>query len=464
MTEEKVSIKVIGAMVATGILSFCGVLAETAMNVAFPTFINEFQVGISTVQWLTTIYLLVLSIVVPLSGFLKHSFKNKQLFLASVAIFIVGLVVAAVASVFPILLLGRAIQGLGTGIALPLMFNIIMEQVPPSKIGIMMGVGTMIPAIAPAIGPIFGGVVITNLGWRYLFILLLPILVIALFVGTRTIDQRSHVSKMSFDQLGLVAVTLLFVGLIFGFSSMGTHAFFSLNVAGAFLVALLGLGLLLLQNKRQEQPILKLNLMKNTSFTGHVLSFFIVQLVLMGLVFILPNYIQIVNGLDPQSSGLVIFPGAALGAFMTPLGGKIFDKFGPKKPILFGSGLLFVSLLIFLLLTGNLGKTLIGTLYMLFTLGVGFTFGNLMTNGLQQLEQSNQPDGNAIIMTFQQVAGAMGTSIIASILTLSQSRETLDYAQAIVQGAKYGFVFLIVLTIIEILIVGLLFKLFKNRK
>ena len=149
---------------------------------------------------------------------------------------------------------------------------------------------------------------------------------------------------------------------------------------------------------------------------------------------------------------------------MTPLGGKIFDKFGPKKPILFGSGLLFVSLLIFLLLTGNLGKTLIGTLYMLFTLGVGFTFGNLMTNGLQQLEQSNQPDGNAIIMTFQQVAGAMGTSIIASILTLSQSRETLDYAQAIVQGAKYGFVFLIVLTIIEILIVGLLFKLFKNRK
>lgn len=154
MTEEKVSIKVIGAMVATGILSFCGVLAETAMNVAFPTFINEFQVGISTVQWLTTIYLLVLSVVVPLSGFLKHSFKNKQLFLASVAIFIVGLVVAAVASVFPILLLGRAIQGLGTGIALPLMFNIIMEQVPPSKIGMMMGVGTMIPAIAPAIGPI----------------------------------------------------------------------------------------------------------------------------------------------------------------------------------------------------------------------------------------------------------------------------------------------------------------------
>lgn len=134
------------------------------MNVAFPTFINEFQISTALVQWLTTIYLLVLSIVVPLFGYLKNRFKNKTLFLMSVLFFTAGVVISAISSSFSVLLVGRAIQGLGTGIALPLMFNIIMEQTPPSKIGMMMGIGTMIPAIAPAIGPIFGGIVITKFG------------------------------------------------------------------------------------------------------------------------------------------------------------------------------------------------------------------------------------------------------------------------------------------------------------
>ncbi len=177
MKQEKITLKTVGAIVATGILAFCGVLVETAMNVTFPTLNSEFQVNTATVQWLTTIYLLVLAIIVPLSGFLKNSFKNKQLFLAAISLFTIGVLLNAVAGSFSLLLIGRVIQGIGTGIGLPLMFNIILEQVPVSKIGMMMGVGTMIPAIAPAIGPTFGGLVVTSIGWRYIFILLLPVLV-----------------------------------------------------------------------------------------------------------------------------------------------------------------------------------------------------------------------------------------------------------------------------------------------
>ena len=148
MKQEKITLKTVGAIVATGILAFCGVLVETAMNVTFPTLNSEFQVNTATVQWLTTIYLLVLAIIVPLSGFLKNSFKNKQLFLAAISLFTIGVLLNAVAGSFSLLLIGRVIQGIGTGIGLPLMFNIILEQVPVSKIGMMMGVGTMIPAIA----------------------------------------------------------------------------------------------------------------------------------------------------------------------------------------------------------------------------------------------------------------------------------------------------------------------------
>lgn len=187
---QRISNKVICAVIATGLMSFCGVIVETAMNVSFPTLMKEFHVNTATVQWMTTLYLLVVAIMVPLSAILKRSFKTKQLFLTANLLFIAGVILDSFVPIFPLLLLGRLVQGLGTGIALPLMFNIILEQVPLARIGMMMGIGTLITAIAPAIGPTFGGVVATNLSWRYIFILLLPILIISLILGLLTIQQK----------------------------------------------------------------------------------------------------------------------------------------------------------------------------------------------------------------------------------------------------------------------------------
>lgn len=139
--NAKIPKKVIAAIIATGIMSFCGVIVETAMNIAFPTLMREFQLSTNSVQWMTSIYLLIISIVVPLSAALKSSFKTKHLFLAANILFFCGLFIYALAPSFPVLILGRAIQGLGTGIALPLMFNIILEQVPRGKVGTMSPLG-----------------------------------------------------------------------------------------------------------------------------------------------------------------------------------------------------------------------------------------------------------------------------------------------------------------------------------
>lgn len=462
MQQEKVSLKVIGAIVSTGILAFCGVLVETAMNVTFPTLNAEFNVNTATVQWLTTIYLLVLAIIVPLSGSLKHAFKNKQLFLAGICLFSLGVLVDAIAPNFGILLLGRVIQGLGTGIGLPLMFNIILEQVPKSKIGVMMGIGTMIPAIAPAIGPTFGGFVVTSLGWRYIFILLIPVLIFAFIVGLVTIEQKSPVEKSSFDGLSIVAIAVFFAGMIFGFSNMGSAAFISLPVGGAFVIGIMGMAVLILRSQKTNTPILRFELLKNRIYLGHVICFFILQLVLMGLVFILPNYIQLVNGSSAQVSGFIVLPGATLGALFTPLGGRILDRFGAKKPIMFGSLIILTALLLFTACAQFLSNLMIGVLYFLFTVGVGFSFGNLMTNGLRQLDSHHQADGNAIIMTFQQFAGASGTSIIAAIISQSQADQNLSVAQSTINGAQSAFMFLVGLFLIELFILMRLF--FQRRK
>lgn len=448
--QEKISLKVIGAIIATGILAFCGVLVETAMNVTFPTLSTEFSVTTATVQWLTTSYLLILAIIVPLSGFLKRSFTNKQLFLVSIGFFSLGLMVDAVAPNFAILLLGRMFQGIGTGISLPLMFNIILEQVPASKIGLMMGVGNMIPAIAPAIGPTFGGLVVTGIGWRYIFILLLPIMAIALILGLLTIEQKNRVQRESFDILSMLAITLLFVGTIFGFSNMGSTDFLSVGVAGAFAVGIIGLIMLVTRSSRIENPILRLDLLKNGTYRSHVICFFIIQLVLMGLVFILPNYIQLVNGGSAQVSGLVVLPGATLGAIFTPIGGRILDRFGAKRPITAGSLIILSALLLFVTFSGQLSNLMVGVLYFLFTVGISFSMGNLMTNGLKQLGTAEQADGNAIIMTLQQFAGAAGTSIIAGIISQNQADQSLTIAQGTINGARSSFIFLTVLFLVEV--------------
>ncbi|GCF95480.1 MFS transporter [Enterococcus florum] len=461
MKQEKLTLRLIGAIISTGLLSFCGVLVETAMTVTFPTLSKEFNVNTATVQWLVTIYLLVLAIIVPLSGFLKRSFKNKTLFLIGIGFFTLGIIIDAVAPIFSVLLLGRVIQGIGTGIGLPLMFNIILEQVPSEKIGMMMGVGTMIPAIAPAIGPTFGGLVVTSLGWRSIFILLIPVMLAAMVVGLVTIEQKSEVQKTSFDLFSLLSIMMMFIGTIIGFSNTGSKSLFSIQVGGAFIFGIIGLICLMQRSKGLAEPILQLDLLKNRAYRLHVICFFILQLVLMGLVFILPNYIQLVNGATPQISGFVVLPGATLGALFTPLGGRILDRFGPKKPIMAGCLVIAFSLLLFTLFSGVLSNLLIGILYFMFTLGVGFSFGNLMTNGLKQLTDSQQANGNAIIMTFQQFAGASGTSIIASIISQSQSNQTLSIAQSTINGSRMGFLFLIILFAIELF---LLLRLFYSRE
>ncbi|MSE21405.1 MFS transporter, partial [Lactobacillus parabuchneri] len=165
---RKISTKLYLSIVATGLMAFCGVLIETAMNVTFPTLMKQFNVDTATIQWLTTGYLLVVSIIIPISGILKRRFTTMQLFITASTFFIVGLLICTITNQFDVLLVGRIIQGLGTGIALPLMFNIILEQAPFEKIGLLMGIGTLVTAIAPALGPSYGGLLI-GINWHLIF-------------------------------------------------------------------------------------------------------------------------------------------------------------------------------------------------------------------------------------------------------------------------------------------------------
>lgn len=232
-------------------MTFSGVVVETSMSITFPTLISEFNVGISTVQWMTTIYLLVLSSIIPLSKFLKNKFKTRNLFVTANVLFIIGLVLDIIAPNFWLLLMGRFVQGIGTGVALPLMFNIILENVPKERLGFMMGIGSLITASASAVGPTFGGVVLSTLGWRYIFVLLIPVLVISLVLGLSTIGKLNNVSEPSesFDLLSFVLIVLTFAGLILGISGISHNSLASLTVILPVAVGVVSLFFFLLVDK-----------------------------------------------------------------------------------------------------------------------------------------------------------------------------------------------------------------------
>ncbi len=453
-SEEKVSKKVIEAIIATGIMSFCGVVVETAMNVTFPTLMNEFKVNTSTVQWMTTGCLLVISLVVPLSAILKKKFYTKKIFLTANLLFILGSMIDILARHFSILLIGRMVQGLGTGLALPLMFNIILEKVPQNKMGLMMGIGSLITAIAPAIGPTYGGLIVNQLGWRYIFVLLLPILIISLIIGIKSIKQISKIEKVKVDFLSIMAIFFLFTGLIIGFSNLGSKSIFSLSVWCSWLLGIVGL-LLLIHRSQITKPLIDLMVFKNKKFAGHVVSFFLFQLCSLGISFILPNYIQLVNHQKAITAGLIVLPGALLGAILAPIGGQILDHFGARKPILIGTICSVIALSLFTALSQNLTLKSIILIYLLYMFGTGIAFGNIMTSGLENLILKQRSDGNAILTTLQQFAGAVGTSIVAAIIGQSQSNIQSNLAQATVNGSFHAFTLLLILGIIELIILSL---------
>lgn len=289
-SSDKIPAKAFAAIVATGLMSFCGVIVETSMNIAFPTLMREFGVSTNVVSWMTSIYLLAISIIVPISAILKSSYKTKNLFLTANVLFLLGLIVDAIAPSFVFLLLGRVIQGIATGIALPLMFNIILEQVPKSKIGTMIGVGNLITGAATALGPTFGGIVINSLGWRWVFYLLIPFIIISLLLGLWGIQQKSELVKQKIDVPGFLLIAIFFSGAIYGFSNLSSGNILEIVLPLIFVV--IAAILLVRRTKSLEHPLLKLDLLKNKYFAATVLGFFLIQMISLGNAFLLPNYIQ----------------------------------------------------------------------------------------------------------------------------------------------------------------------------
>lgn len=407
------------AIIATGLLSFSGVLIETAMNVTFPILIEQFHINPSAVQWVTTMYLLVIAIMVPLTNYLLKRFAIKPLFIIANLLFILGLSLDLLAPNFAILLLGRFFQGFGTGIGLPLMFHIILTFAPLAKRGLMMGIGTLTTSIAPAIGPTYGGLLTTNYSWHYIFLFLIPILVVSLLIGLYAIPYQKTNSTSSLDTLHLISLAIFFTGMLM-FLNEPTKP---LNIS-LFFVGLLAGGYSIRRAKTSPQPLLHLDVLKKRPYTIALLSFLAIQALFLGGSFIIPTFIQISLGYNAFIAGVVMVPGALISALLAPVAGRLLDRVGPQKPIIGGLTVACCGLLLLILACWQKSIWLLVLAHATYSIGTGFAYSNLMTAGMNSLAAAEYGDGSTIFNTLQQFIGAVATTIVATIMTVTQAHQS----------------------------------------
>lgn len=460
--ERVLDARLVLSIIATGIMSFSGVVVETAMNVTFPTLMREFSVTTSTVQWITTAYLLVLAAVVPTSSYLGKRFRTKSIFATAMVFYIAGIVCGFTAQTFPMLIVGRILEGVGTGIALPLMFNIITEQAPERNIGVMMGIGTLVTALAPAIGPSVGGWLAETFGWRAIFAALLPLLAIAFALGIGSIRQSHPLERRGFDIPGWLMLVGAFAALILGVHEAGV-AGVTPSTAG-LLAVFVGLIIgFVLWERRVSAPLIDLQVFRVARFDLCLLSLIALQFTVLGLSFLLPNYAQIVAGAGETEAGSILLPGCVLGAFLAPVSGRLLDRFGAARPILLGSVAVVVALVLFEVLSAYLETGVAMGVYAIFTFGQGLMTGNTMTTGLGLLAPERKADGNAIITTLQQLSGAMGTSIVTMVVNAAQA-SSCDLAAATLVGTREAYLLLCVVVLIPLISMSGVFLLHRSAR
>lgn len=397
--------------------TFCTVLNQTLLTTAFPALMKAFNISASSVQWLTTGFLLVNGIMIPISAWLINKFSSKRLYLTAMTIFLIGTITCFIAPNFSTLLIGRLIQAAGVGISMPLLQNIMLSIFPPEKRGSAMGMAGIVIGLAPALGPTLSGWIIDHYTWRDLFGMVIPIVILVLVLAFFLMKSVIHLSNPSIDVLSAFLSTVGFGSLLYGFSSVGNDGWGSSKVISFLVIGVFVIGLFVWRQLHLEHPFLELRVFKSPTFTIAAILSGVVNMAMVGAEMVLPLYIQNIRGESAFHSGLMLLPGALIMGLMMPITGAIFDKHGAKRLAISGMLILTAATLPFAFLTQETPIVMIVILYAIRMFGISMVMMPVTTSGMNALPMNLISHGTAVNNTFRQVASSIGTAVLISILT-----------------------------------------------
>lgn len=408
--------------------AFVVVLNETAMGVAIPHIMDGFGVSAAQAQWLTTAFMLTMAVVIPVTGVLLQRYTLRRNFFTAMGLFAVGTAIAALAPSFAVLLIARIVQALGTSIMLPLLFTTVMQLVAPDKRGRTMGLVTIVTAAAPALGPTVSGVIVSTLGWQWVFLLVLPVAVLAVIGGAAWLRNVTPTMPARFDVLSVILSAMGFSGVIYGLASIGEHAgrqggmpiWIPISLGA---VALVGLVVRQLALRDTDRVLLDVRVFAGRVFTVSTVMIVTVSVSLFGSLILLPLYVQQVLGEPAHVAGLVLLPGGLLSGVLAPFVGMAYDKVGPRTLILPGAVVAAAAMFAFSTLDVSTSLWLVVGMHLLLSIGTALMMTPLMTTALGSVAPKRYSHASAIVNTLQQVAGAAGTALFITLFTVVSTTE-----------------------------------------
>ena len=419
--------------------AFVIILNQTLLNTALPSFMQDFGITASAAQWVTTTFMLVNGIMIPITAFLIQKFTTRSLFLGAIGLFIFGTLVCALAPAYAFLLIGRVFQAASGGMIMPLMQTILFALFPPHKRGTAMGTFGLVIAFAPATGPSLSGWIVDHFTWRVLFFMMLPIALIVLIVAYFILRNVTEQTFPRLDILSIILSSIGFGGLLFGFGTAGDAGWASPQVLLSLIIGAVVLVVFILRQLKLDEPILEFRVLKYPMFALNTVLGMCVFIVMIGGMMVLPLYMQNMSDFTAMESGLVLLPGAAVMGLMSPVTGRVFDAIGAKWLAVTGFTLLTVTTFMFTMLTVDTSFVYLAGVNTVRMLGVAMVMMPVTTAALNQLPQRLIPHGTALNNTMRQVAASVGTAILVTVMVVA-ARPPEEYGmEGQVHGANISF-------------------------
>lgn len=419
-TIDAAVLKVAGVVVLGAIMS---ILDITVVNVALPTFQVELADGgeplaYSTVAWTVTGYTLALATVIPLTGWAADRFGTKRLYMTALLLFTAGSALCAAAQNIEMLVAFRVLQGLGGGLLMPLGMTIMTRAAGPKRMGRLMAILGVPMLLGPIFGPILGGWLIDVASWHWIFLINLPIGVVALVYAAIVLPADRPEPSESFDWIGMALMSPGLAAFLYGISSIpeaGTIA--ATKVLAPGLIGLAMIAAFVVYSFRPEHPLLDLRLFRNRNLTVSVLTMVLFAAAFFGGLLLVPTYFQQVRGESPVDAGWLMAV-QGLGAMLTmPVAGALSDRLpvGRIVPV----GLLLITGGMFALTQIDATTSYWYILPVLFVMGLGMgaTMMPLMTSAIKTLTSHQVARGTTLLNISQQVASSIGIAIMSVVLT-----------------------------------------------
>jgi EmrB/QacA subfamily drug resistance transporter len=452
MTELKVKQGPIVALLLAG--TFIAILNQTLMITAIPPIMSEMDISANSAQWLTTIFMLVNGIMIPVSAFLIDRFTTRQLFITAMSVFTLGTLVCGIAPNFEMLLMGRVIQSTGAGVMLPLMQTVFLMIFPVNRRGTAMGMVGLVISFAPAIGPALSGWVTSHYSWRVLFLIILPIALIDIVVAFFALKNVTEVSKPKVDIQSIILSSFGFGGLLYGFTSAGNYGWLSPVTLATLGIGGLALVLFITRQLRLKHPMLEFKVFTFSIFPHAMIIGMVGFMGLIGAETIIPLFMQNMRGFTAFDAGLALLPGALISGFMAPFIGRVFDRVGARWLVIIGLIIVTASSFAFTDLGPTTSMTFITVMYGIRMFGLSMVMMPVATAALNQLPKRLIPHGAAMDNTMKMIAASVGTAILVTVMTTTAETAALrpEISNPDMHGANMAFMVVAVLSLVTLIL------------